>query len=458
MVQHITSYRVKIQQVNYAFNETAAYLQSVTAYLIKAVDQCYDELFVTSDMTPKERNNYVERLVHHTKQNPSPFFDDFDDLFYKLPSYYRRHAIAKALGIVASYRSNLASWKKAGSVNQPPRLQVHHRVYPTLYRKDCYRELDNNNVAIKIRRNGDWVWLTVNLRASDVRYIQRHKSDCVKSAPTLVKKGRHYFLQYTFTKSIPLITETDRVTAVDLNLNTDAVLSVIHYSGTVCSRKFLRYTQEKDLLWTNLNRVKRNQQMGTRQNKKLYAIAKGINQQIAAQTARDIVDYAIESGSGVIVFEHLDFAKSIGGSQRQRMHHWRYKAIRAMTTAKAHAAGLRVSTVNAWNTSRLAFDGSGYVKRGRQMATTDEEPAPYSLVQFTTGKIYNADLNAVYNIGARYWIRHHMKSLPATVRLTVAAKVPQLLKRSTCTLSHLISLFSVAADFGSPLTGLGRMV
>ena len=61
-------------------------------------------------------------------------------------------------------------------------------------------------------------------------------------------------------------------------------------------------------------------------------------------------------------------------------------------------------------------------------------------MQFTTGKIYNADLNASYNIGARYFIKHLLKTVTVTQRLALEAKVPQVAKRSTCTLSHLINL------------------
>ena len=105
---------------------------------------------------------------------------------------------------------------------------------------------------------------------------------------------------------------------------------------------------------------------------------------------------------------------------------------------KAHRHGLRIARVNARNTSRLAFDGSGTVKRGWKISGE----TPYSTIQFTSGKFYNADLNAAYNIGARYLIRHHLKPIPETERLVLEAKVPQVTKRSTCTLSHLISLRS----------------
>ena len=109
-----------------------------------------------------------------------------------------------------------------------------------------------------------------------------------------------------------------------------------------------------------------------------------------------------------------------------------------MLSHKAHQYGLRVARVNARYTSRLAFDGSGWSKRGREI--TPE--TPYSLMQFVSGKIYNADLNASYNIGARYFIRHLLKTVTATQRLALEAKVSQVAKRSTCTLSHLINLRS----------------
>ena len=108
---------------------------------------------------------------------------------------------------------------------------------------------------------------------------------------------------------------------------------------------------------------------------------------------------------------------------------------------KAHRYGLRIARVNARNTSRLAFDGSGFVKRGWQIS----KETSYSIIQFASGKFYNADLNASYNIGARYFIRHLLKTVTVTQRLALEAKVPQVAKRSTCTLSHLINLRSELA-------------
>ena len=104
---------------------------------------------------------------------------------------------------------------------------------------------------------------------------------------------------------------------------------------------------------------------------------------------------------------------------------------------------MHISRINAWGTSRLAFDGSGMVLRGKESERTEGN---YSLCEFQNGKLYNCDLNATYNIGARYFIRELLKPLPATARLLVEAKVPQCSKRSTCSLSTLISLHAVLLD------------
>ena len=139
----------------------------------------------------------------------------------------------------------------------------------------------------------------------------------------------------------------------------------------------------------------------------------------------------------VIVFEHLDRKGKKGGSKKQKLHLWRSQYVQSMVTNKAHRAGMRISHVNAWGTSRLAFDGSGRVERGIN--------GNYSICRFSTGKEYHCDLNASYNIGARYFIRELIKSLPVTAGLDVLAKVPECSKRSTCTLSDLIRLNAVLA-------------
>lgn len=155
------------------------------------------------------------------------------------------------------------------------------------------------------------------------------------------------------------------------------------------------------------------------------------------------MDIAALYNADVIVFEHLDLGKKVKGCRKmkQKLQLWKARYVQNMVTDKAHRLGMRISHICAWGTSKLAFDGSGIVFRGKEA-----ELPTHSLCKFQSGKIYNCDLSASYNIGARYFIREILKSVPAKVRLQLEAKVPQVSKRTTCTLSTLISLNAVIKD------------
>ena len=111
-----------------------------------------------------------------------------------------------------------------------------------------------------------------------------------------------------------------------------------------------------------------------------------------------------------------------------------------MVTNKAHRLGMHISRICAWRTSKLAFDGTGTVSRGEYTDGNGNKHYNYSVCTFQSGKQYNCDLNASYNIGARYFIREILKSLTEKEELALKAKVPELAKRTSCTLSSLIKL------------------
>ena len=140
----------------------------------------------------------------------------------------------------------------------------------------------------------------------------------------------------------------------------------------------------------------------------------------------------------LIVFEHLDKKGKVHGSKKQKLKLWRSQEVQSIVTNKAHRLGMRISRICPYGTSKLAYDGSGEVLRGEEGGFNT-----YGLCKFKNGKTYNCDLSASYNIGARYFIRELLKSEPEMVRLQLEAKVPEVCKRSTCTLSTLISLNAV---------------
>ena len=135
----------------------------------------------------------------------------------------------------------------------------------------------------------------------------------------------------------------------------------------------------------------------------------------------------------MIVFEYLEMQGKISGKKKQKLHLWRKRDMQKRCEHQAHRKGMRVSRVCAWNTSRLAYDGSGKVSR---------DPKNHSLCVFQTGKRYNCDLSASYNIGARYFIRELLKSLPVTERSLLEAKVPAVKSRTSCVYADLRDLIS----------------
>ena len=429
-----SSYRIKITGDLKALENSIRMYRDALHFVIPIVHTHWDEMkdFEYSN----QRMAYAEKLIHSTKTNQARY--DFDTEFPKFPTYLHRALLNCAIGVVSSYRSNLANWEKEPE-GQAPQLSLNHYACPAYYRSRSFRNFDpvRQTIELKVFKNGDWVYETYKLKTSDCTYYQTHLTGKKQNVPTIQKKGRRFYVAFSYEEKVELVKDESisKICAVDLGLNTDATCTIMGQDGTVYARTFISFSKEHDRLDTQLGRIKRNQKRGSHRNKRLWLGVAGINQDIADKTVQSILDFGNEHGVDVFVLEYLDFK---GKNIVKRAHFWRYKRIYKVLEQRAHQYGLRIARVNARYTSRLAFDGSGWSKRGREI----EPDTPYSLMQFPTGKTYNADLNASYNIGARYFIRHLLKTVTVTQRLALEAKVPQVAKRSTCTLSDLINLRS----------------
>ena len=196
--------------------------------------------------------------------------------------------------------------------------------------------------------------------------------------------------------------------------------------GTVLGRKFIDFPSEKDRIYRILGRIRRSQrEHGSAQACGRWAYARRLNTELARKIAGAVTAYAEENHADVIVFEYLEMKGKISGNKKQKLHLWRKRDIQKPCEHQAHRKGVHVSRTCAWNTSRLAYDGSGIVQR---------DGKNHSLCTFSTGKRYNCDLSASYNIGARYFIRELLKPLPATERslLSTTPKRATSSRISTC--------------------------
>ena len=384
---------------------------------------------------PQKRFNEAEHLVHETKKNHARFA--FDRHFPKMPSYLRRSAIQHALGAVSSYYTRLDLWKK-GELKGKPRLVCENHAMPVFYRDIMYKEAEpGEDVAhLKLFDGHEWKWFRLKLLHTDLEYLRKKWSGKKASAPTLEKKHQKYFLRFSYTEEVNLsktMVKEQVICSVDLGINTDAVCSIMRADGTILGRKFINFPSDKDHQYHVLGRIRRFQrEHSSGQVKSRWGYAKRMNMELSRKIAAEITKYAAEHRADVIVFEYLEMQGKISGKKKQKLHLWRKRDIQKLCEHQAHRNGIHVSRVSARNTSRLACDGSGVVVRN---------PENHSLCTFRTGKQYNCDLSASYNIGARYFIRELLKPLPETGRSSLEAKVPAVKRRTSCVYADLRKLY-----------------
>ena len=432
-MRYILAYKVKIKNraVNKTLDATLDIYREALSFCVEIFDREFDGWH---DLDGKERNNYLESLIHSTKFNKAKY-PEFDKQFYKFPSYLRRDVIASAMGKVNSYHTNLEN-------DDRHNLGVKHREFPNFYKGQQFiRDLEEGKEIYKIKvfKDNTWNWISVNLRKTDLDYLKKHiynHPDLKQHmSPKLIKKGRSFYLQFSFQFSTPLCNtklNNQRIIAVDLGINSSAVCSAMTADGTVYDRYFSNQSKEKDRLYHMLNILRKKQKQGGRhaKNKKLWTQINDLNKHIAEETARDIVDFALKNGSDVIVMEHLSNMKP-KGSRKQRLHMWKKRFVFNIVMSQAHKHGIRVRTINPSCTSKHAYDGSGTVVRNKEN---------YAICTFQNGKVYNTDLNGSYNIGARYFIKEFKKTMSEKIWSQLEAKVPSLGQRIQGTLSSLISL------------------
>lgn len=435
----MTAYDITIKNYNHVFKDSVRIYRNAVDFLINVCLKEWDSISVINGL--HSRCIYVESLVHKTKKRPVVPYA-FDSKFYKFPSYLLRSAICCALGKASSYLSNLSNWSNADpkTKGQKPGFPHAGFVFPCLYKDNMYVQTGDYEFKLKVYIRNTWDWITVPVRKSDMDYIQHHCSDRKRCSPTLTKHGKKWALTFPFEERVKLNNtpvKKQTIVAVDLGINNACVCSVMHSDGTILGRKFLKLPREYDCLMHKLSHIKRAQHHGSKKTANLWAYANGVNVDITSKTASFIVAVATEYQADTIVFEHLNLQGKKSRRVSQRLHLWKARFVQAIVENKAHRLGMRISRICAWNTSRLAYDGSGRVCRGKESSKTMNN---YSLCEFTTGKLYNCDLNASYNIGARYFIRELLKPVSETKRQHILANVPECAKRSTCTLSTLISL------------------
>jgi len=344
----------------------------------------------------------IEKLIHKTSSNPNPKYQYFQKRFYKFPSYLRRAAIEFVGGQVSSFLTRYYDWQSGNRKRKdalPPRFNPETGCYPALYRGQCVKFDSGFTVAqIKVWSGSDWVWIDVQILQVRERHLL-HKSKGL--SPSLIVRGGKAHLSVPF-KLHPNKLGGKIVCAVDVGINTTATATIVSSDGTVISRAFFHRGGDIDRRDKVLGQIRHKAKLTKKLHKGfckgLYRRARGINHNMAQHISKEIVQFASQYGASVIVFENLKDWKPKAGKRRstlkQRFHGWLHRLLVQLTENKFVEVGGKVELVYPRGTSSWAYDGSGQLKRSKDN---------YALATFKSGKRYNADLSASYNIAARYW-------------------------------------------------------
>jgi putative transposase len=383
------------------FAETVGIYRRLCRHLVGIVFTHWPQL---GSLSTQQVIPAVERLVHQTCVNPNVKYSGIDQTFHKFPSYYRRAAIAFAVGQVSSFITRYQEWQsgvRSRRDAKPPTLNASAGCYPALYRGQCCKLQGHDFIEIKVFTATDWIWTTVQI--SGLR--ERHTVDSNKQlSPSLIFSEKVCHLSVPFECHPQKRQPDNNVVAVDLGINTTATVSVVTANGTVIHREFIHPGRDIDRRDKRLKSVstRASQTMGKGGNlhkgfcSNTYRKCRNINHNIAHHVSKRITDIALHFNAQAIVFENLKGWKPKGGKKgstlRQRFHGWLKAMIRHFTEMKWQEVGGKVIDVVAAYTSKLAYDGSGVVRR---------DSRNYALAKFPSGKRYNCDLNGSHNIGAR---------------------------------------------------------
>ena len=424
--------------MNAMCKQTCSVFASAVAFFADICEKHWADLRTATQF---DAQLFLERNCHATAGN-TPVYP-FDAQFPNFPSYLRRDAIASAFGAVKSYHSNLVNWEDSGQKGSQPAFPSFGKNTPSLYYGNMFQfsndkgeplpagELSKHarvkvfcsqrqliqdkeyTAQVKKRITSGvldpgkmvWDWMPVTLKTSDIAYLQRRQASGAKIlSPKLVRKGRSFELRFAASQSSELSqtpVKDQVIVAVDLGINTPATCSVMRADGTILAREFYHPAGDMGLLSHRTALISRAQSHGSRKTPTLWRMADNANKKLSDGTAEFIINLAMKYHADVIVFEHLDLSGKKRGSKKARLHHWRAKYVQELVSNRAHARGMHIATVCAWGTSRLAYDGSGVVTRNVNNN--------YSICRFKSGKVYNCDLSASYNIGARYFLREYHK-------------------------------------------------
>jgi len=392
------------------------------------------------ELNQKRALTALERRTVQTKDNPTPVRPL---PFQHVPAMFRRAAINTAYGSARSFFSNLKKYKekKAEVEARGKKYKRRPPVPPREWNKKVVfyagmiKDMDKNTVMLKLYTGKAWVWMKFKHTGRD--FPEGWK---VGSPHAVIYKNR-LELHFPVEKNVKLTSISKqiqqnpnlRVCAVDLNMDGNhAVCTILSSDGTqgrvqfIHGNKALHHRRKRLLGKIAVKRSQHNGLLEDDDNKAHWKKIRDIEGCEAHRVSRRIVKFALENEATVIVFENLKNLTPVKGKYSRRSNtkraYWLKGKIQDFTGYKAKEHRILVSIVNPRNTSRNCFYCDEQVSRYKDVPDGYTVGAPLFLC--SNGHKGNADVNASWNIGKKFFLKHSKpgKKLPGVAAFHAAEK------------------------------------
>lgn len=351
---------------------------------------------------------------------------------FDCPSAFRRSAIRKAIGAYQSWRSNYRRW-----VNRSKRHKHHRSPVPPRkfnfspsFDSGMWKEDIGATILLKIRRNGQWVWVKFEYQGYPI------DQKWVKGSPSIVLKGNTANLTFAVERYVPatggmktvMAQDSVRVLGVDIDLDKNAaictVLETDAKGNTVeIARHFIKQPSLVKCRKRDLGEIaKRMRASGITHKgfcRKWWERLHRREVEMGRAIARKIVNLAHGYGCQVIAFEHLGNLTPVRGkysfrSNQKRAYWLKSKIYHGVKRIAYQDYAILTTRVNPRNTSRLDPWGN-QLWRGSTFPTNLLDYLGYETgadwVAGVSGYKAHSGLNAARNVGMKAIVRYKFEAV-----------------------------------------------
>lgn len=293
-----------------------------------------------------------------------------------------------------------------------------------------WKEDTGETILLKIRRNGQWVWVKFENQGYPIN------TEWVKSSPSIVLKGNAVYLTFAVERYVPatggmktvMAQGSVRVLGVDIDLDKNAAIcSVLETDAKGVTVEIARHFIKQPPL---VKRRKKDLGQIAKRMRASGIIHKGFCKkwwerlhnrevEIVRAIARKIVNLAHGYGCQVIAFEHLGNLIPIRGkysrrSNQKRAYWLKSKIYLGVKRIAYQDYAILTTRVNPRNTSRLDPWGN-QLWRGSTFPANLLDYLGYQLgadwVAGVNGYKAHSGLNAARNIGMKAIIRYKFEAV-----------------------------------------------